>query len=94
MSDVLSGVPIGQLTAPTLLVILALLVFIGKIPTLRELRDSQEREKRAMELAEKWQAVATEHGMTLHQILDGLEVVNHAMTEIQSALKLPLEKAP
>jgi citrate synthase len=94
MGDALSSVPVGGIGAGSLVALVVLLMLTGKIPTLRELRDSQRREQRAMDLAEKWQQVATEHGMTLHQILDGLEVANHAMTEIQAALRRPEEKAP
>ena len=105
----LDGMPVGQIRAavgelvseigvlPTsagaIITVIVLAVVFGKIPTLRELRDSQEREKRAMQLAENWQKVATEHGMTLSQIADGLEVANHALTEIQSALETYNKKA-
>jgi hypothetical protein len=77
-----------------LLLVFFLMVF-GKIPTLRELRDSQKREERAMQLAENWQKVATQHGMALTQILDGLDVANHALNEIQEALPRPsVKKSP
>ena len=103
----LDGLPVGHLSAavgelvseigflPTsaggVLVLVFVLMLFGKIPTLRELRDSQAREERAMALAEKWQAVATEHGMTLSRILDYAETTNHALTEIQAALRATAE---
>lgn len=86
MGDVLGDIGVLPTSAGALLALVVILMLTGKIPTLRELRDSQHREERAMALAEKWQKVATEHGMTLHQILDGLDVANHALTEISASL--------
>lgn len=88
----LDGLPIGQISAGALVGIFFLLVFIGRIPTLRELRDSQARERRAMDLAEKWQQVATEHGMTLSRILDYAETTNHVLSEWQAAMRESIEK--
>lgn len=84
--EVLSEIGVLPTSAGGVLVLIFVLMATGRIPTLRELRDSQEREKRALELADKWQKVATEQGMAMAQILDGLEVANHALTEIQAAL--------
>lgn len=86
MSEMLAGIPPLNIGVAGLLTLVFLLMLTGKIPTLRELRDSQAREQRAMELAEKWQKVATEHGMTLLRIVEGLETANYALTEIQTAV--------
>ena len=83
MGELIGEIGVLPTSAGAVITVIVLAVVFGKIPTLRELRDSQEREKRAMTLAENWQKVATEHGMILAQILDGLEVANHALTEIQ-----------
>lgn len=92
MSGLLAGLPLGQISAGALVALIVLLMLLGKIPTLRELRDSQRREERAMALAEKWQQVATEHGMTLEkltatteQLLTYAETTQHVVTAIQRA---------
>jgi hypothetical protein len=88
----LGGIPPVNVGLGGLVLILVLLWATGKIPTLRELRDSQRREERAMALAETWQKVATEHGMTLEkhtaaleQLLTYAETTHHVVTEIQRA---------
>lgn len=85
----LSGLPL-DLGPWALLGIFVLLVLTGAIPTRRELRDSQDREQKAMDLADKWQKVATEHGMVLNQILDSVEAIN----AVVSAIQLGLEQEP
>ena len=94
MGGILDGLPIGSLGPWSLLAIIVLLFALGKIPTLRELRDSQRREQRALELADKWQKVATEHGMTLEKhtetlekLLDNDESILYVVREIQQAAK-------
>lgn len=87
MGELLGQIGVLPTSAGGVLVLIFVLMATGRIPTLRELRDSQERERRAMDLADKWQKVAAEQGMSIVQILDGLEVANHALTEIQSVLE-------
>lgn len=84
--ELLGSLP-GDLGPWALLGIFVLLVLTGALPTRRELRDSQAREAKAMELAEKWQKVATEHGMTLNQVLDAVETINIVVTAIQMGLR-------
>lgn len=88
----LAALPLTGISAGALVGLIVLLMLVGKIPTLRELRDSQRREERAMALAEKWQQVATEHGMTLEKhttalekLLTYAETTQHVVTEIQRA---------
>lgn len=92
MNSFLAGIPLGQISAGALVGLFFLLMFLGRIPTLRELRDSQKREERAMELAEGWQRVATEHGMTLEKhtatlekLLTNDDAILHVVQEIQRA---------
>ena len=92
--DFLADIPPLNIGAGGLVVLMVILFATGKIPTLRELRDSQERERRAMDLADKWQKVATEQGMTLHQILDAVETIDATVTAIQSGLNRPVDKGP
>lgn len=80
-------------TAGGVLVVVCLLIVTGQIPTRRELRDSQaretkaiEREAKAMELANKWQQVATEHGMALSRILDTAEDIHAIVVAIQTGI--------
>jgi len=86
VGDLLNEIGVLPTSAGGVIVLIFVLMATGRIPTLRELRDSQAREQRAMDLAEKYQKVSIEQGMALSQILDGLEVANHALTEIQAAL--------
>lgn len=89
MSGFLDGLPIGSLGPWSLLAIIVLLFALGKIPTLRELRDSQRREERALELAEEWQKIATEHGMTLKtntETLDSLKGTVEKSVETQQTI--------
>lgn len=86
MGDLLGEIGVLPTSAGALLALVVILMLTGKIPTLRELRDSQRREERAMALAEKWQKVATEQGMTLHRLLDYAETANHALTEISAVV--------
>jgi hypothetical protein len=94
LSAVLDGLPVGQISAGALVGIIVLLVLVGRLVPRQQLLDSQAREERAMGLAEKWQAVATEHGMTLHQILDAVEDINEIVAAIQVGLARPLDKGP
>lgn len=93
MGDLIGEIGVLPTSAGGVLVLVFVLMLLGKIPTLRELRDSQAREARAMALAETWQKVATEHGMTLNRIVDGLDAANHALTEIQRGLQQAAERS-
>lgn len=93
MGALIAEIGVLPTSAGGVLVIIFLLFATGRIPTLRELRDSQEREARAlereakaMELANKWQSVAEQHGMTLTRILDTTEDIHHIVGAIQTGL--------
>lgn len=92
--DFLADIPPLNIGAGGLIVLMVILFATGKIPTLRELRDSQERERRAIDLADKWQRVATEQGMTLHQILNAVETIDATVTAIQAGLASGRSKGP
>ena len=93
MDEFLGGLPALDLGAGGLVVLIVLLILSGRLVTVRELRDTQAQRDKAMALAEKWQQVATEHGMTLTRILDTAEASNHALSEI-SAVVRPAGEAP
>lgn len=94
MGDLLSGIPPLQISAGALLVLVVVLILTGKLVTLRQLRDVQEQRDKAMDLADKWQKVATEAGMTSSKILDGVETITDIVTAIQSGLIRPLDQGP
>lgn len=85
----LTGLP-PQTLPWTVLGLMVLLVLTGWVPTRRELRDSQAREVKAMELADKWQKVATEHGMTLSSIGDAVEAIGDAV-ETTNAIVIQIQ---
>lgn len=87
MGELIGEIGVLPTTAGGVLALFCLLILTGWIPTRRELRDSQAREAKAMELADRWQQVATEHGMTLSRILDTTETINHIVVEIQTGLR-------
>lgn len=87
--DWLSSLPTGQITAGALVALIVLLILRGNLVPRQNLIDSQAREARAMDLADKWQKVATEQGMTLHRLLDYAEAADHAISEIQAVLLRP-----
>ncbi len=93
VGELLGGPPLN-IGAGALVTLIVLLVLTGRLVTLRELRDAQQQRDKAMELAETWQKVATEHGMTLVRILDYAETSNHALTEISAVVVRPPEKKP
>lgn len=86
MGDVLSGVGVLPTSAGALLALFCVLVLTGKVPTLRELRDAQERAAKWESIAVEWQAVATKLGMSVERLLVLAETSNHALVEIQAAL--------
>lgn len=94
MGELIAEVGVLPTSAGGLLILICLLIVTGGIPTRRELRDTQAQRDKAMELAEKWQQVATEHGMTFSKILDAVETTNHIVTAIQAGLANASDKGP
>ena len=89
MEGFLTDLPVLDVGAGGLVALIVLLILSGRLVTVRELRDTQAQRDKAMVLAETWQKVATEHGMTLARILDTAEASNHALTEISAVIKHP-----
>lgn len=86
VGDFLGGLPPLNIGAGALVTLIVVLILSGKLVTLRELRDSQAQRDKAMALAEKYQQVSTEQGMTLNRLLDAVETTNQIVTEIQAGL--------
>ena len=83
MADVLSGLPVGQISAGALVALIALLILTGRLVPRQQIVDKQADCDKWREAAEKWQLVATESGMTLEKILAGVELTTHAIVDIR-----------
>lgn len=84
MNDLLSGLPLGQLSAGALLALLVFLIMTGKYPTPGQLKDAQADRDKWRESAETWQRTATQLGMTLDKLVIYAETTNHAITDIRA----------
>lgn len=94
MGELVGQIGVLPTTAGGILALFCILILTGQVPTRRELRDANEREKRAleremkaMELANAWQQVASQHGMTLVRLIEYAEAADHALTAIQQVVE-------
>lgn len=94
MSDLLGGLPPLQVSAGALLFLVIVFILTGRLVTLRQLRDVEQQRDKAMDLADKWQKVAMEQGMTTHKMLDGINTITDIVTAIQTGLNRPVDKGP
>ena len=86
MSDLLGGMPVGQIGASTLVGIVVLLILMGRLVPRQQLLDVQADRDKWQASSEKWQQVATQHGMTLEKLIDYAEAADHALTSIQTVV--------
>lgn len=86
MAD-LFGVPVGQIGAGALVTIIVLLILAGRLVPKSQLDDKRADCEKWQESSEKWQAVATQHGMTLERLIDYAEAADHALTAIQNVVQ-------
>lgn len=92
--DFLADIPPLQIGASGLVVLVVILVLTGKLVPASTVKDALTQRDKAMDLADAYQKVATEHGMTLHQILDAVETIDGTVTAIQTGLTRPVDKGP
>lgn len=92
MGDLLAGLPIGQIGAGTLVGLVVLLILTGKLVPQSVAKDALDQRDKALALADKYQAVITEQGMTLHNVLDAVETTNHVVAAIQAGLERSTHK--
>lgn len=86
MAD-LFGVPVGQVGAGALVTVIVLLILSGRLVPRQQLLDKQADCDKWQASSEKWQQVATQHGMTLERLIDYAEAADHALTSIQGVVQ-------
>lgn len=86
LSEILAGLPVGDLGIAGLLTLTVLLVLTGRLVPRQQLLDTRADRDQWRASADKWQEVATKHGMTLERLLEYAETSNHVLTEIQTGL--------
>lgn len=93
MAELLAGLGgLGQVSAGTFVAVILLLMLFGKIPTLRELRDTQADR-------DKWEAAAgdllkavTQYGMTLEKLLAYAETAQTILHTLQNLAERSVER--
>lgn len=89
LGDLLSGLPVGQLGAGGLLVIVVLTIITGRLVPRQGLMDLREDRDKWQQSATDWQKAHLELGMAFERQLIQGEAVLHALEEIQDALTRP-----
>ena len=84
MGDVLTGIPVGDISLAGLLGIVVLLILTGRLVPRQQLLDVQADRDHWRTAADKWQDVSTKQGISLERLLEMAETTNHALTEIQA----------
>jgi hypothetical protein len=87
VSELLGGLALGELGAGALVAIIVLLVLLGRLVPRQQLLDVQANCDKWQASSEKWQQVATQHGMTLERLIDYAEAADHALAAIQDVVK-------
>lgn len=87
MGDALAELPLGQLSAGALVAIIVLLILRGLLVPRQQMIDLREDRDKWQASSEKWQQVATQHGMTLERLIDYAEAADHALTAIQAVVQ-------
>lgn len=89
IEDLLSGLPIGNLGAGGIVVLIVLLVLTGRLVPRQQMIDLRADRDKWQDSSEKWQQVATQHGMTLERLIDYAEAADHALSAIQGVVQRP-----
>lgn len=92
MGELITQIGVLPTTAGGVLTLVCILIVTGQIPTRRELRDLRADRDKWQASSEKWQQVATQHGMTLERLIDYAEAADHALTAIQTVVNRPGEE--
>lgn len=87
MTELLQGLPIGQVGAGALLLVscwwVTRLVLTGRLVPRQQLLDVQADRDKWRESAETWQQSALKLGMAVEKVVTVTEATNHAMTALQ-----------
>lgn len=101
MGDALSSLPVGQIGAGSLVGLIVLLILNGRLVTRQTVVDLRADRDRWMSIAETWQGVATQQGVTqtqqsqtLAELIEFAKTANHALTEIQATVSRYAEGHP
>lgn len=94
MGDLLAGLPPLQVGAGALLGIVILLILTGRLVPQSVAKDALDQRDKALALADKYQAVITEQGMTLHTVLEAVETTNQTLTALQAGMVQATRKGP
>ena len=96
MGDALSNLPVGQIGAGSLVGLIVLLILNGRLVTRQTVVDLRADRDKWMNIAETWQAVATQNGVTLAQhtetlaqLIEYAKTTDHAIQSIQSTVGRP-----
>lgn len=92
MGELIGQIGVLPTTAGGILALFCILILTGQVPTRRELRDTRADRDKWQASSEKWQQVATQHGMTLERLIDYAEAADHALSAIQSVVQRPGEE--
>lgn len=85
MGDILSNLPVGNLSAGVLVALIVLLILTGRLVPRRQLMDAQADRDYWRTAHDTQQQVTLKQGMTLERLLVLAETSTHALQEIQAA---------
>ena len=101
MGDALSNLPVGGIGAGSLVGLIVLLILNGRLVTRQTVVDLRADRDKWVGIAETWQGVATQQGITqaqqsetLAQLIEFAKTANHALTEIQATVSRYAEGHP
>lgn len=92
--DLLSSLPLGQLSAGALVALIVLAILRGNLVPRRQLLDTQADRDKWREAAEKSQVIQTQLGMSVEKVLTAVELTNHAILDIREFARKADEKGP
>lgn len=92
MGDALSSLPVGNLSAGGLVLLIVLLILNGRLVTRQTVVDLRADRDKWMSIAETWQSVAQQNGVTLAQhgeilaqLIEYARTTDHAIQAVQTA---------
>jgi hypothetical protein len=91
VAEILGGIPLLDVGAGALLALVVLLILTGRLVPRQQIIDLQANCDKWQASSETWQAVATQHGMTLERLIDYAEAADAALNSIQAVVRRPEE---
>lgn len=94
MGDLLTGLPLGQISAASLVALIVLLILTGRLVPRQQLLDAQADRDKWRTSAEDWQRGTLKLGMAMEKVVVLAEATNHALVDIQQLAARHQEPTP